>query len=257
MTDVPGPDRSEDSSSEAPDDAIAPGDTVRSLLRGADRAVLSTADRGRGGWPYGSLVMLATAADAAPLLLISTLAEHTRNLEADPRASLLIDGTAGLADPLTGARATLLGRIARTEEPAHARRYLARHPAAAMYAGFKDFSYWRMQPESAHLVAGFGRIHWIEAAEILGPGDLPVQQAEADIVAHMNEDHADAIQLYAHILLGLDGEGWRMTGCDPEGVDLRLEGRIARLPFDAPVATPDEARRALVALVRRARESAE
>lgn len=233
----------------------SPGAVVRDLLRGADRATLATtlAD---GAWPYASLVLMAVDHDASPLLLISTLAEHTRNLQADPRAALLVDGTAGLEEPLTGARATLLGRFARDDDPDRGARYLRRHPSAAGYAGFGDFAVWRMQVERAHLVAGFGRIHWIEAADVLGEAGLPLAAREADVVEHMNADHADAVQLYARVLLGLDGEGWTMTGCDAEGADLRLGGRIARLRFDETVRDAEGARVQLVKLVKRARAQA-
>lgn len=238
-----------------------PAETVRGLLRGVDRATLATLQHpdsdGPAGWPYASLVMMAVDHDAAPVLLISTLAEHTRNLMTDPRASLLLDGTSGLDEPLTGARATVMGRLARSDETRHRARYLARHPSAAMYAGFGDFSVWRMQVERAHLVAGFGRIHWLDGAEVLGRSGLALETREADVVDHMNADHGDAIALYARVLLGLDGEGWTMTGVDADGADLRLGGRIARLPFDKPVDDAESARVELVRLVKRARGSAE
>lgn len=244
----------------------APGDIVRGLLRAADRATLATtlggigteADSGgAGGWPYASLVLMAVDHDASPLLLVSTLAEHTRNLQADPRAAVLVDGTAGLDEPLTGARATVLGRFARDEHPERRARYLRRHPSAAGYAGFGDFAIWRMTVERAHLVAGFGRIHWMEADAVLGEAGLPLAAREADVVEHMNADHADAVNLYARVLLGLDGEGWTMTGCDADGADLRLGGRVARLPFDEKARDAEAARVQLVGLVKRARERAD
>lgn len=234
-----------------------PGAIVRQLLRAADRATLATALAGSGGgWPYGSLVLLAVDHDASPLLLISGLAEHTRNLEADARASLLVDGTAGLEEPLTGARATVLGRLVRDDNPGCRARFLRRHPSAAGYAGFGDFAIWRMAVERAHLVAGFGRIHWVAADAVLGEADLPLATRETDVVEHMNADHGDAVALYARVLLGLDGEGWVMTGCDAEGADLRLGGRTARLAFDEPVRDAEGARTQLVQLVKRARERA-
>lgn len=243
--------------------APTPGAIVRGLLRAADRATLATVLAGNegaagshsaaDGWPYASLVLLAVDHDASPLLLVSTLAEHTRNLLSDPRGALLVDGTAGLEEPLTGARATVLGRFQRDDDPDRRARYLRRHPSAAAYAGFGDFAVWRMTVERAHLVAGFGRIHWTGAAAVLGDAGLPLAGREADVVAHMNEDHADAVQLYARVLLGLDGDGWVMTGCDADGVDLRCGGRVARLPFDSPVRDAEAARVELVRLVKRAR----
>lgn len=232
---------------------------VRALVRGLDRAALaSLLPAGRppaaeGAWPYASLVLVAVDHDLSPILLMSDLAEHTKAIAAGPRVSLLFDGTQGLDQPLTGPRVTLLGRAARTADERIARRFLARHPAAQMYAGFKDFNFYRVTVERAHLVAGFGRIRWLTDTElgvVAAPG---LAEAEPGIVSHMNDDHADAVQLYASRLLGLAGDGWRMTGIDAEGIDLRCGGTVARLPFDAPLAEAAEARKVLVALVGQAR----
>lgn len=242
--------------SEAETRELPPGAQIRSLMRSLDRATLSTGMAGQDGWPYGSLVMAAVDQDGSPLLLLSDLAEHTTNLKADPRVSLLFDGTAGLAEPLTGARVSVLGQIDKIDDGRMAERYLRRHPSARMFAEFKDFNFYRVSIERAHIVAGFGKIHWVAAEHILSERMPDLEEAEAGIVTHMNEDHADANQLYASVLLGRDGEGWEMTGCDPEGCDLRLDGAIARIDYDAPVRDADETRKALVALVKRARQSA-
>jgi hypothetical protein len=195
--------------------------------------------------------------DLAPLLLLSTLAEHSKAIAANPAISLLFDGTAGLAQPLTGPRLTVLGRAQRTRDAQARRRFLARHPDAAMYADFGDFHVYRLDLVRAHLVAGFGRITWVEAADLVGePPPAALMAAEPDIVTHMNEDHADALQLCANILLGRDGQDWRMTGIDAAGCDLRRAGEVARLPFPAPVHDAEAARAALVALVKQARRSA-
>jgi len=230
---------------------------ARHLLRAADRATLATSSAD-GAWPYASLVMLASDHDATPILLLSTLAEHTKNLLADGRVSLLVDGTAGLDEPLTGARATVLGHCARTSEPRHRARYLARHPSAAMFADFKDFAFYKITPTRAHLVAGFGKITWIEAPQLMFDVRpmAALAEAEAGIVGHMNDDHTDAVELYAARLLGLPGTGWRMTGVDPEGCDLRAGGRTARLPFERTVDTAEAARVELVRLVKQARAAA-
>jgi putative heme iron utilization protein len=137
----------------------------RALMRAQATAALGTL---MDGAPYVSLVLVAFDADGAPLLLLSRLAQHTRNLLADPRVSLLFDGTAGLDDPLTGPRLTVLGPAAPCPDPKALERYLARHPSAATYAGFGDFQLYRVGIERGHCVAGFGRIAWIEAAALLG-----------------------------------------------------------------------------------------
>lgn len=239
--------------------AERPGDAARRVLRAADRGVLSTAQRDLAAWPYGSLVLTALAHDATPLLFLSTLAEHTLNIAADPRVSLLFDRTGDLDDPLTGARVTVLGRARRSDDPDDRRRFVARHPSARLYMDFADFSVYRVVPERAHLVAGFGRIHWVAAAEVLlVPSSPPLAAAEERIVSHMNDDHAEAVTLYATVLLGRSesdesDRGWSMTGIDPEGCDLRRGGEVARLDFDHPVTDADSARVELSRLAARAR----
>ena len=236
------------------------GAQARALVRSRDRGSLATVMKD-DGWPYASLVMIACDAAANPLLMISELAEHTQNILSEDRVGLLIDGTEGLDNPLTGARVTLVGRAAKSTDTDHLARYIARHADAALYAGFADFALYRLEVERVHMVAGFGAIHWIEksayAVDLASAGAL--MAAEADIVSHMNGDHADAVQLYATKLLGLAGEvadkGWVMTGVDPEGCDLRNGGTVARLAFDTPVRSAEEARAALVMLVGKARKT--
>ena len=230
---------------------------IRDLVRGLDRAALATALPGDGGpWPYASLVIVAVDHDLSPILLISELAEHTKAIKADARVSLLFDGTTGFAQPLTGPRATLVGRAAVSDDERIKRRFLARHPDAALYAGFKDFRFYRLAVERAHIVAGFGKIAWVEGASLRSDPPAALVAAEEGIVAHMNEDHGDAVALYASRLLELPGEGWRMTGIDSEGIDLRAGGAVARLALPGPVANAEEARKALVALVKQARGKA-
>ena len=233
------------------------GAAARHLMRSCGHVALATSLAGR---PYVSFVASACEPDARPLLLLSDLAQHTRNLPADPRVSLLFDGTGEYPDPLAGPRLTLLGRAERVDDPRALARFAARHPASAFYADFADFHLYRVAIERGHLVAGFGRIAWIEAERLRFGADASVlAKAEAEIVAHMNEGHADAIALYAEHLLGRRGEGWRMTGIDPDGIDLwrpmEAGGDTARLDFAEPVLTPAAARRALVTLAETARSA--
>src|SRR5437016_4486137 len=176
---------------------------ARRLVRSRDRAALGTSF---GGRPFVSLIAAACDSDASPLLLLSDLAQHTKNLPAEPAVSLLFEDVAGHGDPLAGPRLTLLGRAERCEDPRAAARFAARHPASAAYAGFADFHLYRVSIERGHLVAGFGRIAWIEAAELrFAPDASVLAVAEPEIVAHMNADHADAIALYAARLLHRPG----------------------------------------------------
>ena len=170
-------------------------DDARALMRVADTATLATAGRDPAGWPHASLVLVAVDHDASPILLLSDLAEHSKNVAADDRVSLLFDGTTGLAERLTGPRLGVQGRIAKSVEPRHRARFLARHASAAQYADFADFHVYRVAVEGAHLVAGFGRIHAIAADDLLFDAPAALAAAEADIVAHMNADHADAVAL--------------------------------------------------------------
>ena len=221
-------------------------------MRALDRATLATSFE---GWPYASLVLVALDHDASPLLLLSDLAEHSKNIKRDPRLSLLFDGTAGRDDPLTGARVSVLGEARPETDPRRLARFTARHPAAAGYAGFADFKLYRVAVIRAHLVAGFGKINWIAADALLLPdADPGFAAAESDILAHMNADHADTLDLYAARLAEGSGSGWRLTGVDPEGADLRRGGGVARLDFGRPVRDAQEVRRAFVQLARRARE---
>ncbi len=242
---------------EQPNPKTGPGDVVRNLLRRAETAALATVlQRGGDQGPYASLVLLACDHAGAPLLLLSDLADHSKNIAADPRVSLLIDGHRPEEEPLTGARASVQGRAAVIRDPALLDRFVARHPSAATYAGFGDFQLYRVEPEAAHLVAGFGQIHWLGVGDLdLGPAPAALAAAEGEIVAHMNEDHADALALIAKRILGLSGEGWCLTGVDPEGFDLRLGRSLARGSFWKPVRDAESCRVELVRLTKAARRS--
>jgi putative heme iron utilization protein len=222
---------------------------ARRLVRCALKASLATIDPNSGP-PYPSLVLVATEPDGTPIFLISGLALHTRNLQADPRASLLIDGTGGLEDPMTGARVTLVGQARPRPNATALRRFLARHPAAQTYAGFADFAMYGLTINQGHFIAGFGRIADLAAPALMvsTAGARALIDAEPEIVAHMNEDHADAVGLYATELAGCAPGAWRMTAIDPEGIDLLHCTKAARVDFATPVHTPIEARSALVAL---------
>jgi putative heme iron utilization protein len=218
--------------------AETPATRARAVMRATDRAALATA---QGGWPFASLVLVALDHDASPLLLISDLSEHAKNIKADRRVSLLFDGTQGLDDPLTGPRVTVLGEAAPIEDGRLKERFLGRHPAAELYAGFADFHLHQVSVTRAHLVAGFGRIHWVEASDLLVTADVSFFREETSTLAAVNQD--PKMVNAAVRALGLEGDGWRMTGIDPEGLDLRRAGSIARLAL--PLATAGAVRSAL------------
>jgi heme iron utilization protein len=232
---------------------FVPAVAAKKLLREGRSGALATLMPGSGD-PYCSLVNVATAADGAPLLLISRLAVHTKNILADPRVSLMIDERKE-GDPLQGARVMLMGTAAATEDPEVRRRYLDRQPEAEMFAGFGDFAFYRLTLKGAHLVAGFGRIVDLKPSDILTEiGDAgELVAAEPEILAHMNGDHADACRLYATKLLGAPDGDWRCVGCDPEGLELQ-QGRTAlRLPFPQRVRAPGVLRQVLKQMAEQAR----
>ncbi len=244
---------------EQPKPSAPPGAIVRNLLRRAETAALATTlQRGDDRGPYASLVLVACDQGGAPILLLSDLADHSKNIAVDPRVSLLVDGHGPEEEPLTGARASVQGRAAVIVDEALLARFVARHPSAATYAGFGDFRLYRVEPESAHLVAGFGQIHWLGAEDLdIVAGPVALAVAEGGIIAHMNEDHADALDLIAGRILGLYGEGWQLTGVDPEGFDLRRGRNLARGAFKKPVRDAESCRVELVRLTKTARRVAE
>jgi putative heme iron utilization protein len=238
----------------APSPAQKPARAARRLMRTALKGALGTIDR-TSGYPFASLVLVATEPDGTPVFLVSALALHTQNLSSDSRASLLIDGTAQLGDPMTGARLTLTGHARPTASATAKSRYLARHPSAEAYADFPDFAMYAFDVTGGHYIGGFGRIVDLAPAELLsGAADAhELIAAERDIVSHMNNDHADAVALYATVLAGCAPGQWRMSGVDPDGADLLQCSNVARIEFPARVRTPTEARLTLIALVKQAR----
>jgi len=224
-------------------------------MREGRSGALATLLTGSGD-PYCSLVNVATAADGAPLLLISQLAVHTKNILADARVSLMLDERKE-GDPLQGARVMLMGSAAITSDDNARRRYLARQPEAEMFADFGDFAFYEIKLKGAHLVAGFGRIVDLKPADLLTDisGAQELLAAEPEVIEHMNQDHADTCRLYATKLLGAPGGDWRCVGCDPEGLDLQCERVGLRLPFPQRVAQPGVLRAVLKQLAEQARRA--
>src|SRR5580693_5938383 len=242
----------------APAADFEPKSVAKGLLRVTRAGALATIDRNTGH-PFASLVNVATDADGAPLILISRLSTHTANLEVDGRASLLL-ATAGKGDPLAHPRLTLIGSFAQiarddAQEPRLRRRFLSRHPKSELYAGFADFSFWRLGVVSAHLNGGFARAADLKAADVLTDiSDAEnLVSAEASAVEHMNADHAEAVKLYATKLIGAEDGPWRLTGLDPEGLDLARGDATLRLPFPQRVVNAEQLRKVVVELAAKAR----
>jgi heme iron utilization protein len=229
---------------------------AKRLLRSIRAGALATL--APDGFPFASLVNVATDVDGSPVLLMSSLSAHTRHLEAEPRASILLTQT-GKGDPLAHPRLTVTGRAERvTEEARRAAlraRFLARHPKSALYADFGDFSFWRLDIARAHLNGGFARAASFEGVamrtDLAGAEEFVAIEASA--IEHMNADHSDAARLYATKLCGEPDGRWKVTGIDPDGVDLACGDLSARVAFPERVVTGASLRRALADLAVAAR----
>ena len=222
-------------------------------MRLADKVALATIDR-KGGGPFLSLTGVATLMDVTPILLMSDISRHTQNLDEDPRASVLFDGTGDHANPLTEDRVSVNGRIIKCTRIDAEQRFMAKHPKA-FYAQFADFSFYEMQIEDAHFVGGFGTALSIPADVICLQNEevADLGDAEQSILTHMNEQHTDAVRNMAvNLLQGGDGP-WQLTGIDPEGCDFMMRKERCRLDFSSRLKNADDAHHVLVKLAKKAR----
>ncbi len=231
------------------------GFEARRLIRAATSATLATSAE---GMPFASLVTPTAAPDLSPLLLLSSLSEHTRHLRVEPRCSLLFVGAPESANPQTAPRVTVTGlaeQVPAEEVPALKARWLARHPYAALYADFGDFALWRVKPGGALLVGGFARATRLRLSDLLPDPQAVVALAgaEAEILAHVNADHPDAVAAIATGLHGAEPGAWRLVAVDPDGCDLALEERVIRHPWPAPVTDAEGVRAALIRAAREGR----
>jgi len=237
---------------------------ARTLVAGSNRGILSTVALDPAGYPFGSVATYAIDGGGRPIVFVSTMAEHTRNASADPRASLIVtEPFPEGSDPLAAGRVTLIGDLLEVpgeERPAVRDTYLAVNPASAYYIDFGDFSFWRLEVRSVRYVGGYGRMSWVEAAEYAAAEADPLAGDEAvGVLEHMNADHAESLVLMARVLAGRsDAESAVMTAVDRYGFDVVVSGpsgRAAlRLGFDAPVGTAAAVRPAMIRLVERARQ---
>lgn len=231
---------------------------AKTLLRTARFGALAAMDAERGT-PLASRVAVATDLDGTPVILTSTLSGHTAAILKTPSCSLLV-GEPGKGDPLAHPRISLFCEAERIERGTddHARlrrRYLARHPKAELYVDFGDFSFFRLGLEGGSLNGGFGKAFELSAADLSRPVEnlRDWVEFEAGAVAHMNEDHADAVKLYAEVLCEAEAANWRLACLDPEGLDMAAGDRTVRLWFDPVLEDPSALRKGLVDLAKKAR----
>ncbi len=236
------------------------GDRARTLVAAIRTATLCTIAKEPAGYPYGSFVTFAMDG-AAPVFFISGLAEHTKNLRLDGRASLLI-AEGGEDDPLANGRVTLLGVCRRlddgNERDSAKAAYLQAHPNAAYYMDYSDFGFWRLDVESVRYIGGYGRMSWVSLDEWQRGEPDPIAPVASGIISHMNADHAEAMMSYCRVFSkATDTTAATMTSVDRYGFEMSAETakgrRPIRLAFSAPIATAEDARRELVDLLRRAR----
>jgi putative heme iron utilization protein len=231
---------------------------ARTLVARIPTGTLCTLAAEPEGYPYGSFVTIAFDA-GNPVFLISGLAEHTKNLERDPRASLLVAESVA-EDPLANGRVTLLGPCARVEGHSGSARaaFLTAHPNAAYYADFRDFSFWTLSVHAIRYIGGYGRMSWIGQDDWQAAEADPLAPYAEGAIAHMNADHKDAMVLYCRAFSkATTASAATMTGVDRYGFDLSAmtaEGpRPVRVAFDQPVSTPEELRARLVTMASDAR----
>lgn len=236
---------------------------ARTLAYLGRTAALATLSRRHPGHPFASVMPYALDEDGRPLFLISSMAMHTQNLEADPRASLLITQPGWTGDPLAAGRLTLIGeahRVPSGETPAARSAYLARHERARYWADFEDFSLWRMEVADLYFVGGFAAMDWVTAAEYRGARPDPLADAAAGIIEHMNRDHAGALIEYARHFAGEAADEATMVAVDRLGFKLRLRQgeRLSsvRIAFPGEVDSAEQSRATLIAMLRQARGGA-
>ena len=240
---------------ETDDKAIVTADR---LIRGSRHAALGVVEP-QGGFPAVSRALVATDAEGVPVILVSAQSSHTKALTADPRASLLF-GEPGKGDPLAHPRITVRCRAEQLagnapERPAVRQRFLARHPKAELYIDFPDFRFFRLVPLGASLNAGFGKAYELDAADlaVTSPATEALSAMEEGALAHMNADHADAVDLYAAEFAGEKDTGWRMTGIDAAGFEIANGDRLRRIRFSEPLHSAGDLRTILAAMAKQAR----
>jgi putative heme iron utilization protein len=224
---------------------------VRELFRTLRSGVLSSHSTKLPGYPYGSALPYVTDHAGRPVILISHLAEHTHNLQADVRASFLVCETG--PDVQASARATLVGNAEHMADPSSIReRYLRFYPDHARYLDIGGFEFWTLEPLQLRFIEGFGSLHWIAAQSYLAHAD-EIAQIEASVIEHMNADHSDALVDYCAHCFGTPPQRAQMIGFDCDGFDVRTDQRVLRFALSKPVATAQQARAALIALADQSR----
>jgi putative heme iron utilization protein len=236
---------------------------ARTLVHLGRTGTLATHSRRVGGYPFGSVAPYGLDAEGCPSFLISTMAMHTQNLLADPRASLLVLQPGWSEDPLAGGRVTLVGDVRRVGDAdlaAVRADYLARQENAQHWVDFDDFAFYRLEVRDLYYVAGFGAMGWVEADAYRAAAPDPLADHAQGILEHMNADHGDALRLYCKVFADVAADEATMTSVDRMGFRVRARSgdrlRGLRINFPREAHTSGEARIVLVEMVREARARA-
>jgi heme iron utilization protein len=252
-----GPPRADDEPT-VPEPTYA--ERARTLAHLGHGGTLATLSRRHPGHPFASVMPYALDDAGRPLFLISTMAMHTQNLEADPRASLLVTQPGWDGDPLAAGRLTLMGdarRVPAADAAAARDRYLARHERARYWVDFEDFGFWRLEITDLYFVGGFAAMDWVTAAEYAAATPDPLADAAPGIVEHMNRDHADALIEYARHFARESADEATMVAVDRLGFKLRLRSgeRLSsvRIAFPREVTSAAQSRETLIAMLKEAR----
>lgn len=231
---------------------------ARTLMQIGGASSLSTLSKKRPGFPFGSVMPYAVDDTGNPLFLISQMAMHTKNLQDNPKATLLVAEHS--SSPLGAARISVIGDVARLdddEKQAALPAYLESHPDAQQWAAFGDFGLFRMNVVDVYFIGGFGVMGWITPEEYAAAKPDPLAAAANDIIAHMNDDHVEAMILLAKSELGVDATAVRLTAVDQYGFNVMLqteEGvRGGRIGFPESATSSNECRKAFVEMVKAAR----
>jgi len=258
---------------------------ARQLVRSALKGYLSTEFDSRNfknirtqmnkPFSYSTFTLAAFDYDLSPILLLSDLSEHTKNIQEKNSASLMLceerklykffpkfdNKISSYEDPMSRPRVTLIGKLKKTKDPNHKKRFILRHPASNLYANFKDMNFYKMDIKSAHLIGGFAQVKWFTSEDILCKNILNFKESEEDIINHMNSSHKTSIKLYINNLMQSEISStqrkgdWNITGIDPDGFDMRKKQITARYFFDREVSNAKKLRGVFVNLHKKSIET--
>lgn len=233
--------------------------STRQLIRSSSKAYLSTEfdpasfDKKKSNlkkkYPYTTFSLVAFDYDLSPILLLSNLSEHTTNIKKNNRISLMLCEEERIyqffpkfkkqftdyEDPMSRPRITLMGDLKISKNSVHKERFLNRHPAARLYSDFADMNFYILDIKAAHLIGGFAQVKWFAKNDLKCPGSVNFSKMEAEIIEHMNSSHSESLDLYSQKILKLNSKGWKLTGVDPDGFDLRKGVKLSRYFFEKQI----------------------